>query len=286
MNCSALLNSFETRLNEAFQIPEGPHRIVYEAARYSLLSGGKRLRPLLVLTTAQCLGGDLDEALPAAIAVEMTHTYSLIHDDLPGMDNDDYRRGKLTLHKVYGEGQAILAGDLLLTLAFQTLATTHLPDAIKIEMISTLAACSGGSGMIGGQSIDLSGPIQNRSDLEQLHRMKTGALIQASVELGAISANALPATRKPLKNFAQQLGLAFQIIDDVIDITQPQAKHGHKISSDAENDKTTFVSLLGIDGSEQAASSILSSALKELDSIPHDLTPLKNLATTLVFRTI
>lgn len=286
MLCSTLLSTFETGLKEAFPIPVGKHQVVYEAAAYALFSGGKRLRPLLVLTTAECLGGGLETALPAAIAVEMIHTYSLIHDDLPGMDNDDFRRGKPTVHKAYGEGQAILAGDLLLTEAFQTLASAPLPDAAKIEMVQTLATCAGGKGMIGGQAIDLLGQINSRAELEQLHLMKTGALIQASVDLGALAAHAPFATRKALKHFAQLLGLAFQIIDDVLDITQPQAKHGHKISSDAENDKTTFVSLLGIDGSKEAACNTLALALKELEPLPHDLTPLKDLAHTLVYREV
>lgn len=274
----AYLSEFEERLEKTLPIPQGPHKVVYEAARYSLLSGGKRLRPLLVLVTADALGGSLENAYPAALAIEMIHTYSLIHDDLPGMDNDDFRRGKASLHKVYTEGQAILAGDLLLTEAFALLANAPLS---ALEMIKTLSQASGGLGMIGGQAIDLLGTATTRQELETLHRMKSGALIAAAVDLGAIAAEAAPPMRAALKSFALSLGLAFQIIDDVLDVTQAEKKHGHKISSDAENDKTTFVTLLGIDGSKEAARTTLEEALSAL---PYDLPPLRNLAHKLVYR--
>lgn len=259
MTFKPYLKAFEERIENALPLPEGPQKIVYEAARYSLLSGGKRIRPLLTLLTAEAFGGSLEKAMIPALAIEMVHTYSLIHDDLPGMDNDDFRRGKPTLHKVYPEGQAILAGDLLLTEAFSLLSrTSEFRDEEKIAMISALAYASGGEGMIGGQAIDL---LKIHSDLERLHLMKTGALFAAAVELGALSCQVPREARKTLKKFASSLGLAFQIIDDVLD-------------------KETFAP------EKSAAEVALNLAIKELESLNCDFNYLKKLAYTLVDRDI
>lgn len=280
-----LLKEFEDRLQNIFTPNNSAHSICYEAARYSLLSGGKRIRPLLTLVTAKCLGGDLDRAYLPAMAVEMIHTYSLIHDDLPGMDNDDMRRGKPTLHKVYPEGQAILAGDLLLTSAFDLLANGSNYEATeKLQMISILAQRSGGEGMIGGQAIDLLESVASQKDLDQLHSMKTGALIEAAIELGALSANASQEVIKTLRNFGKAIGLAFQIIDDVLDATHPDEKHGK--SSDVANGKVTYITLLGIEESKNCAKKILDLALNELDQLNFNFRPLKELANTLVYREI
>lgn len=285
MNTSSLVKTFEAQLDSALPLPSGPHRLVYEAARYSLHSGGKRLRPLLVLTTAQALQGNLERAYPFAVALEMIHTYSLIHDDLPGMDDDNFRRGKPTLHKAYNEGQAILAGDLLLTQAFEHIlkATVFTSDE-KVEALSILAQEAGGEGMIGGQSIDLQGTAKTTKSLNLLHSMKTGALFQAAVELGALSAKASHNTRKALRRFAYSLGLAFQIMDDVLDVTHAKEKHGKETSSDFDNHKITYATLMGIEPSKKAAEELLNIALKELDELECEFVDLKNLANYLVYR--
>lgn len=287
MNSSLLQAQFEARLESALLPPAGPESIVYKAARYSLLSGGKRLRPLLLLVTAKEISnGDervMERAFTAALAVEMIHTYSLIHDDLPGMDNDDLRRGKPTLHKVYPEGQALLAGDLLLTSAFEHLAfADNFSAEEKIQLIQTLAKLSGGSGMIGGQAIDLAGEVQGKAGLDRLHQMKTGALIQASVMMGALAAGSSKSVLETLSRFAAHIGLAFQIVDDVLDVTHPEEKHGK--ASDSENGKTTYVSLLGQKKAEQTATELLHIAIKELETLNYNFVELKQVAKALVYR--
>lgn len=280
-----MLKTFEDALLKALPVPSNQERIVYEAASYALLTGGKRLRPQLLILTAKALGGSLEKALPAACAIEMIHTYSLIHDDLPAMDNDDLRRGKPTLHKVFPEGQAILAGDLLLTEAFGLLADSPLytPEE-KVALIQTLAKRSGGTGMIGGQSIDLSGIDLNEASLNRLHRMKTGALMAAAVEMGGITAGADPKTLKKLSSFAEKAGLAFQIVDDLLDVTHPEAKHGK--TSDKANDKNTYITLLGVEKTKASASLLLDEALGEINALEGDFIDLKKLAQTLVHRTL
>lgn len=257
--------------------------VVVEAARYSLKSGGKRLRPLLTLTTAHTLSGEHEKALQPALAIELIHTYSLIHDDLPGMDNDDFRRGKPTVHKAYNEGQAILAGDFLLTYAFECLSKApHLDPATKLELITLLAERSGAHGMIGGQSIDISTSSFTLDELNHLHLKKTGALIEAAILTGAICAKASQQHLQSLSRFAHNIGLAFQIVDDVIDVTHPEKKHGK--SSDLANHKTTYVSLMGIDASKLKAGQLLQEALSELDRLPFPTQLLKDLAIKLVNR--
>lgn len=278
------LKAFESKLIEALPLPEGKERIVYEAAHYALLTGGKRLRPQLLWLTAEGLGASLEKALPAAVALEMIHTYSLIHDDLPAMDNDDFRRGKPTLHKVFPEGQAILAGDLLLTEAFRLLAECPLySDKEKVALIRILSTHSGGAGMIGGQAIDLSSHHTDRSNLDRLHTLKTGALMAAAVEMGAVIAHASPESTQALSTFAKKAGLAFQIVDDLLDVTHPEAKHGK--TSDASNQKTTYVSLLGESKSLESANDVLASALQDLSTVQGQFIPLKSLAESLVNRT-
>ncbi|MCB1113824.1 MAG: polyprenyl synthetase family protein [Chlamydiia bacterium] len=283
-NSKPLLEAFETALLKTLRVPEREEAIVYKAAHYALLTGGKRLRPQLLIYTALGLGASLEKALPAAAALEMIHTYSLIHDDLPAMDNDDLRRGKPTLHKVFDEGQAILAGDLLLTEAFRYLSECSLYTAEeKVRLIQTLSTRSGGQGMIGGQAIDLLGIELSQEALDRLHSLKTGALMAAAVEMGAIVAGADSQTTAPLSRFALKAGLAFQIIDDLLDVTHPENKHGK--DSDSKNDKNTYVTLLGTEGTQKMAAQVLQEAIKELAAVPGDFAPLKALAETLVFRT-
>ena len=287
MDRLSLLKAFEARLDQALPVPSKKYSQVFEAARYSLFSGGKRLRPLLILTAAYALSNSLktdpERAFIPACAIEMIHTYSLIHDDLPAMDNDDLRRGKPTLHRAYPEGQAILAGDLLLTSAFEVLATAdgYTSDE-RIAMITLMAKKAGGEGMIGGQSLDLSGLATTQLELDLLHRLKTGALIEASLELAAIASKAPQEIREALGRFGAHLGLAFQIIDDVLDLSHPDNQHG--LSSDEQNDKLTYITLIGKERSEKAAEHLLSLAVKELDQLNYQLDDLKQLAKHLVYR--
>lgn len=221
---------------------------VVEAMRYSLSAGGKRIRPALVLAFCRLFGGREETALPFACAVEMIHTYSLIHDDLPCMDNDALRRGKPACHIAYGEDTALLAGDGLLTLAFATLARADLPDARKIEAVAALADAAGIHGMIGGQVIDLQseGKVIDADTLHELQALKTGALLRVSAQLGAIAAGANAQQKAKAVQYADAIGLAFQITDDILDVTGDAATLGKPIGSDQCNEKSTFVSLYGL----------------------------------------
>lgn len=220
-----------------------------EAMEYSLLAGGKRIRPILVLETCRLCGGDVQTALPFACAVEMVHTYSLIHDDLPAMDDDELRRGRPTNHVVYGEATAILAGDALLTAAFEQLTKAELPAEYIVEAVRCLSQSAGSSGMVGGQALDMAGEGRalSREDLELLQRLKTGALISASAELGCIAAGGSPKQRAQVCTYAQALGQAFQIRDDMLDVVSSQEELGKPVGSDQANEKSTFASTLGLD---------------------------------------
>lgn len=228
---------------------------LYDAMLYSLLAGGKRLRPVLALETCRMCGGDVNTALPFACAVEMIHTYSLIHDDLPCMDDDDLRRGRPTNHKVYGEATAVLAGDALLTAAFETIAEhgTALSAERALEASACLGRAAGARGMVGGQALDMAGEGHSLalSEVEELQRLKTGALIAAAAEIGCIVAGGGEQEREAVRRYAQLLGLAFQIRDDMLDVDGDEAKLGKPIGSDAANEKVTFVSLKGIEACEK-----------------------------------
>lgn len=250
-----------------------PHKMLYEAARYSLQTPGKRMRPLLTLATAQSIGGILEDALIPACVIELIHTYSLIHDDLPCMDNDDFRRGKPTLHKVYPEGIAVLAGDFLLTHAFGILAEIPILSAQqKLGLITSLARNAGGDGMIGGQILDLESEDKSidLESLQRIHRMKTGNLMAAAIEFGAITAGASDEARKGLAQFGAEIGLAFQMIDDILDVTQSEMKHGKAKSSDLSNQKSTYVKLLGIDTTEKMAKALIEKAKERLGTLSLD----------------
>lgn len=238
-----------------------------EAMEYSLMAGGKRIRPILVLESCRMCGGDPAQAMDFACSLEMVHTYSLIHDDLPAMDNDDLRRGRPTNHKVYGEATAILAGDALLTHAFSVLTRAPLPPERVAAAVAVLAGAAGPNGMAGGQALDMAGEGRGltRSELEQLQRLKTGALIQAAVELGCIAAGGTPQQREALCIYAQAVGLAFQIQDDILDVTSSDEELGKPVGSDRANEKSTFVSVLGLEDSRRMVEELTCRAGQALD---------------------
>ena len=279
------LLKLEHELDRLLTFPDAPQNKLFEAARYMTLSGGKRLRPLLVLATVSACNGPLDLALAPACALEMIHTYSLIHDDLPCMDDDDFRRGLPTLHKKFDEATAVLTGDFLLTYAFEVLSEARgLSDKQKLQMIQSLAVRSGGHGMIGGQLLDIeSHPEMTLDKLKVIHQKKTADLLIVALEIGGIIANASEECLSVLRTFGSEIGLAFQIIDDVIDLTSSFEKHGREYSTDELNGKTTYVSCLGLDGAKKAADQLLTSSINRLDHFPNAYL-LKKMATSLVIR--
>ena len=245
--------------------PGCPPRLA-ETIRYSLLAPGKRLRPLLVLMAAEACGGDAETALPAACAVEMVHTYSLIHDDLPAMDNDDLRRGRPTCHKVYGEALAILAGDALLALALEIVAKGIRPPATAAACCAVLAEAAGPCCLVGGQVDDLAGVSAESGPaaLEAIHHRKTGAMIRASLRLGALAAGAAEEATTALEHYGRALGLAFQITDDLLDVRGHEHDLGKRVGKDAEQGKLTFPGLLGIDRSAHQAEQLIRAACQSL----------------------
>ena len=227
-----------------------PRGDLYDAMEYSLLAGGKRIRPVLTLECCRMCGGEPETALPLAGAVEMIHTYSLIHDDLPCMDDDDLRRGRPTNHKVYGEATAVLAGDALLTAAFEVILDAgSLPPERLLTAAAVLARAAGGWGMVGGQVLDMAGEghALSLSEVEELQRMKTGALITAAAEMGFVAAGCAQEQRSAVRRYAEKLGLAFQIQDDILDVVGNAAALGKSVGSDARSEKTTFVTLKGVE---------------------------------------
>ena len=230
-----------------------PYGRLQEAMRYSLLGGGKRIRPVLTLEMARLGGIDWHLALPYACALELVHTYSLIHDDLPAMDDDELRRGRPTNHVVYGEATAILAGDGLLTAAFGQLTKAELPPERIVSAVATLSAAAGPSGMVGGQALDMAGEghALSRGELELLQSLKTGTLISAATQLGGIAAGATREQLKQLDRYAQALGLAFQVRDDMLDVISSDQELGKPVGSDRANEKSTFVNALGLENCAQ-----------------------------------
>ncbi|HUI53842.1 MAG TPA: farnesyl diphosphate synthase [Bryobacteraceae bacterium] len=233
-----------------------PPETIHRAMRYSLFAGGKRIRPILCMEAAHAVGGPLDGVAQCACSLELIHTYSLIHDDLPALDNDDYRRGTLTNHKVFGDAMAILAGDALLTIAFQVLAQLPLADDRKTRLVAELSIASGTvGGMIGGQVADLEGEGKppNAQLLETIHRAKTGALLRASLRLGAIYAGASDEQYTALSCYGEHIGLAFQIIDDILDVEESSEALGKTAGKDAAQHKITFPAVYGLDTSRRMA---------------------------------
>lgn len=244
---------------------DGQHEVV-EAMKYSLSNGGKRLRPVFALEFARACGGNRDNCLPLACAVEFVHTYSLIHDDLPCMDNDDLRRGLPSCHKKFNESTALLAGDALLTQAFEIICDSDLSDENKVMAVSLLSQNSGVSGMIGGQVIDLlfENAEPSLKDLLTMYRLKTGALISAACLMGCISANATKEQFAAASKYAYTLGIAFQIQDDILDIIGDESKLGKPIGSDAQNNKSTYASIAGIEKAKKDVQLLTDNAISQL----------------------
>jgi geranylgeranyl diphosphate synthase, type II len=241
---------------------------IHQSMRYSTLAGGKRLRPVLVVAAAEAVGGRAEDVLDVACAIEMIHTYSLIHDDLPAMDNDDYRRGKLTNHKVFGDGVAILAGDALLTYAFDVMTKAKITDStLLLKVIQEIAEAVGTMGMIGGQVVDLEseGKQIDHATLEYIHRAKTGALFRASLRAGAILAGANDKQLACLTEYAELFGLVFQITDDILDVVGDEQKIGKPVGSDIKNQKATYPSLFTLPVAQQMAEDTIAKALQCLD---------------------
>lgn len=264
--------------------------LIHQAMRYAVFNGGKRLRPIMVLEGAKIAGVEGEAVTMIAGAIEMIHSYSLVHDDLPAMDDDDLRRGKPTCHKVYGEANAILTGDALLTGAFQLLArVASLPgvDALRLlRVIEDIAAAAGSEGMIGGQVMDLNSEYQNEGfHLEQLHLLKTGALFKASLRAGAILGGMDESGISALTEYAHHFGLAFQIADDILDVSGDQSLLGKPVGSDEKNFKETYTTRFGLDGARELAQQEVEACLQSLESFGSEADFLRNLAEFSVFRT-
>jgi geranylgeranyl diphosphate synthase type II len=260
---------------------------IHKAMRYSLFVGGKRLRPVLCLAAAEASGGEASRALPSACAVECIHTYSLIHDDLPCMDDDDFRRGRPTSHKVFGEGVAVLAGDALLTISFEILAQARETTRYRMPaLVKELATASGSRWLIGGQVADLEGEGKKISgtELKFIHRSKTAALLTAAIRLGAMSANASESKLANLTLFGQSLGLAFQIIDDILDVTQTSEKLGKSAGKDVAAQKATYPAVFGLEKSRKEALRLTAQASEALTTFGKKGATLKALADYLLAR--
>ncbi|MBW4492648.1 MAG: polyprenyl synthetase family protein [Oscillatoria princeps RMCB-10] len=282
---SAYLAEKQAQVEAALEraIPVTYPEKIYEAMRYSLLAGGKRLRPILCLASCELAGGTPEMAMPTACALEMVHTMSLIHDDLPAMDNDDYRRGKLTNHKVYGENIAILAGDGLLTYAFEFIAanTKNVPADRVVRVIARLARAFGPAGVVGGQVVDLEWegkPDVPVETLNFIHTHKTGALLEACVVCGALLAGAPADDLQRLSSYAKNIGLAFQIVDDILDITATTEKLGKTAGKDLQAQKATYPSLWGLEESRRQARQLIDAAKAELAPFGQKAQPLRLLA--------
>jgi geranylgeranyl diphosphate synthase type II len=288
------------------RVDEDPHAVcparLALAMRYTVLGGGKRLRPVLCLLATEACGGDGEAALPAACGLEMVHTYSLIHDDLPAMDNDDLRRGRSTCHRAFDEATAILAGDALLSLAFEVVAREVRPPAAALRSVAILAEAAGPSGMVGGQMADLQAEerskliIQDRhtstdiattntlESLESIHRRKTGALLRAPLRMGAVIAGAPEACIDALDRYGTAVGLAFQIVDDLLDVEGDQNKTGKRVGKDSELGKWTYPRFLGVAGSRRRARQLADEAVTQLEPLGARANRLRDLALALVER--
>jgi geranylgeranyl diphosphate synthase, type II len=278
---------FEKGLDKALPKKTVRPATIHDAMRYSLLAGGKRLRPILCLASAEAVGGSFAQALPLACAVECIHTYSLIHDDLPCMDDDDLRRGKPTSHKVYGEGLAVLAGDALLTMAFELVAQCPgWPRYTVAHLVKELSQASGSQGLIAGQVVDLEseGKKISLNDLRYIHHNKTSALITSSIRLGAMSGNATPLQLKTMTQFGQSLGLAFQVIDDILDITQTSAELGKSAGKDLKVQKATYPALLGMAGAQKEANRLTKRAMAALKPLGKQGLRLREIAEYMLAR--
>ena len=287
---SSLLSSYakdiEKEFDRAVNCESGSYALLAEAMLYSLKIGGKRIRPIIMLEFFKLCGGKDNAAINFAVALEMIHTYSLIHDDLPCMDNDDMRRGKPSCHIAFSEDMALLAGDGLLTEAFKVCANANANDNVKIKAVATLSEMAGISGMLGGQVVDLSF-VKNPPDIDALcnmYALKTGCLLRAAAIIGTYTAKQDDDAVEKADLFAQKVGLAFQIIDDILDKTADAALLGKPIGSDEKNDKTTFVTLLGLDGAKETAKKLTDEAISIIDSFDGDTENIRALTYYLLDR--
>ncbi len=284
------INKVEEYLKSVVKENENPQKLIYEAMNYSLLSGGKRLRPLLLLGAYELFQNNEDAAMPFACAMEMIHTYSLIHDDLPAMDNDDYRRGRLSNHKRFGEAAAILAGDGLLNKAFETGLEAALEHKINIESalkaLAEIAGSSGSDGMIGGQVVDMFGhdKISSLEDLKYMYSLKTGAIIKSSVTAGALLGGADEKELKALESYAEKIGLAFQIEDDILDVIGTLEKLGKAAGSDAANEKITYLTFASIEEAQNTVVKLTEEAVESLNVFGEKAVHLAGLAKYLTNR--
>lgn len=278
----------EKTLDAVLPKPHGLHARIFEAMRYAVFAGGKRLRPFLVMQSAGLFGVEAGYALRTAAAIEVLHTYSLVHDDLPAMDNDDLRRGRPTTHKAFDEATAILAGDALLTVAFEILSdpATHPDAAVRSALVARLAKAAGAEGMIGGQMIDMLAAESGfgHDDILLLQRLKTGQLFEFSCEAGAILGQAGDAHRQALRSYAHDMGLVFQITDDLLDVTSTAEKTGKAVGKDAEQGKATLVSIYGIDGARKEAAAIAERAAASLAAYGENADALRALLPYLLER--
>ncbi len=285
---TATSQAVERLMDPILAVPSGPEAKVVEAMRYSFFSGGKRLRPFLVLASAELYGVNKKQALRVAAAVECVHCYSLIHDDLPAMDDDDMRRGKPAVHKAFGEATAILAGDALMTLAFEILSeeASHPDPNIRLKLIKNLAQASGHHGMVGGQMIDLSASDHNLGEAEiyRLQQMKTGALISFSVEAGAILGHASEKALSSVHGYARDLGLAFQIADDLLDVEGDADEIGKATNKDADAGKATLVGIMGVERARKQANILANQAIEHLSDFDDKASLLRAVAHFAIFR--
>lgn len=279
----------EKVLKEYMPKEEGYQKTVIEAMNYSLSAGGKRLRPILTLEACKIVGENEDEAIPFAIAIEMIHTYSLIHDDLPALDNDDLRRGRPTNHKVYGEAMGILAGDALLNYAFEVMLAGSInkenPEKY-LKAINEIAKGAGIYGMIGGQVVDVESENKQieKEKLDYIHMNKTAAMMVGCMRAGATIGGANSEQMEEITKYAKNIGLSFQIVDDILDIVGDEAKLGKKVGSDIENHKSTYPSLLGLDKSKEIAHNLIDEAKKSIEKLSDDVDFLKGLAEYIIDR--
>jgi farnesyl diphosphate synthase len=278
----------EETFDALLPVPDGGEQRVVEAMRYALFAGGKRLRPLLVIATADLFGVSRTSSLRAAAALECIHTYSLVHDDLPAMDDDDLRRGKPTVHKAFDEAVAILAGDALLTFAFEILAdeSTHMDPRVRAALVSLVARASGHHGMVGGQMLDLDAEHKSLSeqDIIRLQQMKTGALIVSSVEAGAVLGRASSHARHSLIAYARAVGLSFQIADDLLDHTATEEDMGKATGKDADRGKATLLSLWGEERAREQAHILTEQALGYLKDFGNNADLLRDIALVAIHR--
>ncbi|QDU55218.1 Farnesyl diphosphate synthase [Aeoliella mucimassa] len=276
----------EQALDQRLRFDAGCPERLSEAMRYAVLAPGKRLRPLLAMLAAKACGGTIERAMPAACAVEMIHAYSLVHDDLPAMDDDDLRRGMPTCHRKFDEATAILVGDALQARAFEVLATELTPASVAARACAALGQAAGATLLVGGQADDLAGAAENnsRERLEAIHHRKTAAMILVSLELGALTAEASDTFRTALAEYGRRFGLVFQITDDLLDAHGQEQQVGKRLGKDAEHGKLTYVTLVGVDESRRLVAQLVDEAIAALAPLGEKAEPLKLLARMLVDR--